>query len=257
MYTQDDFAKALEHFDAPQESDWEKVTTSDGLDIYRRLKQDSAGLHEYMVRGILLNVPPEIVHDTFVDLDYRREWDNYKDEHLQLLENVQHPQRDRSYSIVETQIHDQGKKNDAIYWVMEYPWPMSSRDYIVARESRHTIHNQQPTWIVLQAVDPTSSHPEQPQMVRVDEYTQEVIIQPAPEDALSTFIHYKYYENPKGSVPVTVYNWALTQGIPAWINKFKRACKDYGNRGLKKESVDGAKELENVLNQSLEKAFAI
>lgn len=98
--------------------------------------------------------------------------------------------------------------------------------------------------------------PENSSVVRVENFDQKVVIKAASDDANSTAIYYQYFEDSKGSFPATIYNWAISQGIPGWIGKFTKACQSYGAEGLQQSKVDTAKELGVLLDNAMEKAFA-
>ncbi|XP_075702636.1 phosphatidylcholine transfer protein isoform X3 [Rhinoderma darwinii] len=55
---------------------WELFTESMGIQIYR-LYDEKTGLYEYKIYGGLADCPPELCADVYMDLDYRKKWDQY------------------------------------------------------------------------------------------------------------------------------------------------------------------------------------
>jgi hypothetical protein len=72
-FTSTDFDTAIADFQRPleqaSEHDWETAGKVGELSLFRRLSKDDG--YEYMARGELIDVKPNVCHDVFVDLDYR------------------------------------------------------------------------------------------------------------------------------------------------------------------------------------------
>ncbi|XP_046937129.1 phosphatidylcholine transfer protein isoform X2 [Lynx rufus] len=61
---------------APAGANWELLVETLGFSIYGLLDQQT-GLYEYKVFGVLDDCPPALLADVYMDLDYRKQWDQY------------------------------------------------------------------------------------------------------------------------------------------------------------------------------------
>lgn len=132
--------------------------------------------------------------------------------------------------------------------------PMSNRDYLITRKS-YKISNTDgsTTWVILQT-SADLDYPEQPPCIRVKSYQQSLVLQSHPDGA---WLHLRYFEDPRGSIPTSVVNWAVSKAIPRWMLKFKTACLEYKQPCNGDQSVNGASDLKKILDKSMESAFAI
>jgi len=83
----------------------ESVKESVECKIYRK-HVETSGLYEYKIMGSLEDVGPDVCKQVYMDLEYRKKWDEYVKELYEC--------------------DDEGVQS--IYWNVNYPWPMSNRD---------------------------------------------------------------------------------------------------------------------------------
>ncbi|XP_022803364.1 phosphatidylcholine transfer protein-like isoform X2 [Stylophora pistillata] len=170
--------------------------------IYRKYEEVS-GLYEYKITGLLEDVGLDVCKNVYMDLEYRKKWDGYVKELYEFDDN--------------------GVKS--IYWNVNYPWPMSNRDYIYTRELHEMEINSIPTVVVLAESNPVAKIPEKSGVVRVKEFHQSLVIQSDGKVGTKAFMH--YFDNPGGSIPTWLINWAAKTGVPTFMNSMRDACLGY------------------------------
>ncbi|XP_053512627.1 phosphatidylcholine transfer protein isoform X4 [Artibeus jamaicensis] len=77
-FSQEQFREACAELHQPAlaGADWQLLVETSGISIYRLLDQQT-GLYEYKVFGVLADCPPDVFADVYMDLDYRKQWDQY------------------------------------------------------------------------------------------------------------------------------------------------------------------------------------
>ncbi|XP_033624987.1 phosphatidylcholine transfer protein-like isoform X2 [Asterias rubens] len=212
-FTDEEFEEACSELDNPRISDYEFFVESSGVQIYRKYQEDS-GLYEYKVFGTLSGVGPETCAKVYVDLEYRKTWDSY----VNKLYKVKDGDR------------------EGVYWRVNYPFPMSSRDYAFIRESREFEINDEHVWVILGRSVPFASKPPVAGVIRVDDFKQSMAIK-ASGDGSKAFMH--YYDNPKGMIPTWLVNWAAKTGVPGFMQSMTDACNGYPEYLAKLERSKG------------------
>ncbi|XP_039937866.1 phosphatidylcholine transfer protein isoform X1 [Hirundo rustica] len=154
-----------------------------GVRIYR-LFHEQSGLYEYKIFGSLADVSPKLCADVYMDLDFRKEWDQYVKE---LYEET----------------HD-GEK--VIYWEVKYPFPLSNRDYVYIRECREMDVDGRKIWVVLAKSVAVPQCPEKPGIIRVKSYKQSLVIESDGKAGCKVYMY--YFDNPGGKIPSWLVNWA-------------------------------------------------
>ncbi|KAJ8307208.1 hypothetical protein KUTeg_015292 [Tegillarca granosa] len=148
-FTDSDFQTACKELEEPQIDGYEFFTQSHDVTIYRLYNEES-GLYQYKVYGTLSDVLPDICAQVYMDLDYRKQWDSY----------------------VKDLYETTADGNKVIYWNVAYPFPMSNRDYVYARELREIDIDGKKIWTVLAKSVDCPSIPENRGVIRVDDYLQ-------------------------------------------------------------------------------------
>ncbi|KAI9220466.1 hypothetical protein BC828DRAFT_383468 [Blastocladiella britannica] len=263
MFTAAEFDTTLIDFESPVLNGWEKVTTTDGVTVYRKLRDPAGALYEYKAMGNVVDMNYKTAFNVYMDLDYRRQWDNLKPEALRVR-----PTQSGSTQLLAasgTLSRTSGAVSDSahpesIYWRVKFPLMMSDRDYVFSREARemHNAHGQS-VYVCMLRSDPeeVASEPEVSGVIRVTDYMQTVVFCPGADPETSTQVYIQYFDDPKGSIPSAVVNWAVSYGIPQFIANIKAACKKYNA----KESIpsgktsEGMQELRETLDASLNDAF--
>ena len=200
MFTDERFAAAFAEMENPSLSDYEFFVQCRDVKIYRRYDSVS-GLYEYKSMGHL-DMNCDVMKKVYMDLEYRKSWDSYvKELYDAKCDNI----------------------DGVIYWNVNFPFPLSNRDYTYVRECRR--HDDDVTWVILAEGVSTSDIPVKKSVVRVTEYKQYIVIQSDGESRTKFFMH--YFDNPGGSIPTWVINWAAKTGVPSFLSDMEKACAGY------------------------------
>ncbi|NXN15528.1 PPCT protein, partial [Indicator maculatus] len=162
-----------------------------------------SGLYEYKIFGGLADCPPELCVDVYMDLDFRKQWDQYVKE---LYE--------KTYD---------GEK--VIYWEVKFPFPLSNRDYVYVRECREMAVDGRRIWVVLAQSVSVPQCPARPGIIRVSSYKQSLVIESDGKAGSKVYMY--YFDNPGGMIPSWLVNWAAKSGVPAFLKDIQKACHSY------------------------------
>lgn len=183
-------------------NDWQLLLEHEGFKIYRRLDEQT-GLYEYKVFGVLDNCPPAVLADVYMDLDYRKQWDQFVKE------------------LYEKECN--GKT--VVYWQVKYPFPMSNRDYVYIRQRRDLDMDGQKIHVVLAQSTSVPQIPERSDVVRVNQYKQSLAIESDGKKGSKVFMY--YFDNPGGQIPSWLINWVAKNGVPNFLKDMAKACQNY------------------------------
>jgi len=203
LYGDDSFQKMvdqLDHWKEPGEK-YQFLASSQNVTIYRTPRGD-AGLFEYKLYAYLPDAPPDQIAEVFLDNKYRVYWDEYVTELSVVQKNEKGP--------------------DVIYFNVDFPFPLANRDYVYARETRHMNHNDEDLVVIVMHSVLEHNVPEKKSAIRVDDYHQSLAMKKVGDHGTQAFI--QYYDNPKGSIPSWLVNWAAKTGVPAFLKDLQRAC---------------------------------
>ncbi|XP_076455709.1 phosphatidylcholine transfer protein-like [Babylonia areolata] len=201
-FKDEEFQNTCRELEEPQVEGWEFFVESHGVTIYR-LYNETSGLYQYKIYGVLDDVLPEICADVYMDLEYRRQWDTYAKE------------------LRETG----GEGHKLVYWQVNFPFPLWNRDYVYHRELRTMEYGGKKIWVVLARSEATPDVPEKPGVVRVDDYIQSAAL--TTDGKVGTKAYMRYYDNPKGNIPTWLINWAAKTGVPQFLTIMQNACRGY------------------------------
>ncbi|XP_036693363.1 phosphatidylcholine transfer protein isoform X2 [Balaenoptera musculus] len=202
-FSEEQFREACAELQQPALSgaDWELLVETFGISIYRLL--DQTGLYEYKVFGVLEDCSPGLLADVYVDLDYRKQWDQYVKE-----------------------LYEKECNGEAVvYWQVKYPFPMSNRDYVYVRQRRELDHEGQKIHVILAQSTPVPQFPEKSGVIRVKQYKQSLAIQSDGKRGSKVFMY--YFDNPGGQIPSWLVNWAAKNGVPNFLKDMTKACQNY------------------------------
>jgi hypothetical protein len=172
MFTENQVSQALDELKTPDVSNWEVFAEVANFRVFRRSVTGSA-LKEYKVLGSYPDLPVRYLLRAYTDLDLRKTWDKNMSSWQPL-------------------------DNDRLHFVAKFPWPLSPRDYVY--ELRVQKFDNGVVCINGKSVV-DDKMPEKSGVVRVDEFRQDVIIQPT-EDGKGCNIWFGYFDNPKVGVSV-------------------------------------------------------
>ncbi|KAG0024935.1 hypothetical protein BGZ82_010307 [Podila clonocystis] len=208
MFTENQVTKALAELKTPDVASWELFSEVPNFKVYRRAVAGSA-LKEYKVLGGFPDLPARYLLRAYTDLDLRMKWDKHMVSWKELPDH-------------------------RLHFVAKFPWPLSPRDYVYelrVQEFSGGVYGINGKSVEDEAVPAKSS------VVRVDEFRQDVLIQPTEDDS-GCNIWFGYYDNPKGNIPSSIINWAAKSGVPGFLN----ALKDAGLNLMKKDAEAGLNE---------------
>lgn len=167
MFTEDQVTKALDELKTPDVASWELFSEVPNFKVYRRAVAGSA-LKEYKVLGSFPDLPARYLFRAYTDLDLRMKWDKNMVSWKELPDH-------------------------RLHFVAKFPWPLSPRDYVYelrVQEFAGGVYGINGKSVEDEAVPAKSS------IVRVDEFRQDVLIQPTEDDS-GCNIWFGYYDNPK------------------------------------------------------------
>lgn len=203
VFPDDDFIQTAKQVNEPDFNGYEFYMETMGVTFYRKYRE-SSGLYEYKVHGIM-DLDPIVCGNVYVDWEYRKKWDKYV---LEL-----HP------------IKDEQSNKEGLYWKVDFPFPMSDRDYTFIRDMKVVQLDGAITPVVLARSEVFPSHPEKSGVIRVDDYCQECAMQSDGKQGAKAYMH--YYDNPKGMIPTWLINWGAKYGVPQFLQIMQDACKGY------------------------------
>ncbi|XP_006154733.1 phosphatidylcholine transfer protein [Tupaia chinensis] len=183
-------------------ADWELLVEFCGISVYR-LYDQRTGLYEYKVFGVLRDCSPDLLADVYMDLVYRKKWDEYVSK------------------LYEKECN--GKM--VVYWEVKYPFPMYNRDYVYVRERRDLDKRNQKIYVILSQSTSVPEIPEVQGVIRVKQYKQSLAIKSDGQKGSKVFMH--YFDNPGGQIPTWLVNLIAKNGVPTFLNDLVKACQNY------------------------------
>ncbi|XP_068581939.1 phosphatidylcholine transfer protein [Cebidichthys violaceus] len=209
-FTDEEFQSAWRELDEPQlEGGWELFVETMGVTIYRLYDKETR-LYEYKVFGSLASCTAELCADVYMDLAYRKHWDKYVKE------------------LYEKDFSGQ----TAIYWEVKYPVLLSNRDYVYVRERRNLEVDGRKISVILARSAPEIPCAESSGVLRVKDYKQSVALES--DGGCGTKVFMNYFDNPGGSIPTWLVNWAAGTGVPGFLTDMQKACSKYSDYCQKK-----------------------
>lgn len=167
MFTEDQVNESLNEIKTPNVTGWDLFSEVPNFKVYRRAVPNSS-LKEYKVLGTYNDLPTRYLLRAYTDLDFRKSWDK-------------------------NMIDWKALENHRLHFTAKFPWPLSPRDYVY--ELRVQEFKDGVVCVNGKSVNDEST-PERSGTVRVDEFRQDVVIQPTAEGN-GCNIWFGYYDNPK------------------------------------------------------------
>uniref|UniRef100_A0A8I3P9U4 Phosphatidylcholine transfer protein n=1 Tax=Canis lupus familiaris TaxID=9615 RepID=A0A8I3P9U4_CANLF len=201
-FSEDQFREACAELRRPAlpGASWELLLEALGISIYGLLDQQT-GLYEYKVFGVLDNCLPDVLADVYMDLDYRKQWDQYVKE------------------LYEKECNGE----TVVYWQVKYPFPMSNRDYIYIRQRRDLDLDGRKIHVILAQSTSVPQIAERSGVVRVNQYKQSLAIESDGKKGSKVFMY--YFDNPGGQIPSWLINWVAKGSVPVFLNDMANACQ--------------------------------
>uniref|UniRef100_A0A8D0PN80 Phosphatidylcholine transfer protein n=1 Tax=Sus scrofa TaxID=9823 RepID=A0A8D0PN80_PIG len=189
-FSEEQFREACAELQHPSLSGakWELLVETLGISIYRQLDQQT-GLYEYKVFGVLEDCSPELLADVYMDLDYRKQWDEY----------VKGDERNKIVSLC--------------FWLVDFP------------SRRELDFEGKKVLVILAWSTSVLQFPEKSGVIRVKQYKQSLAIQSDGKKGSKVFMC--YFDNPGGQIPSWLINWAAKSGVPNFLKDMSKACQNY------------------------------
>ncbi|XP_069338468.1 phosphatidylcholine transfer protein isoform X3 [Eulemur rufifrons] len=189
---------------------WQLLVETMNISVYGR-RDKRTGLYEYKVFGVLEDCPPDVLVAVYMDLDYRKQWDEYIEELYEQEYNGQ----------------------TVIYCKVKYPFPMSKRDYVYIQQLQELDTTRGKIYMVVSQSTSVPQLPEKRGVIRVKQYKQSLAIERDGNGGSKVFMYYFY--NPGGLIPSWIINRAV-QGIPNFLCDLVKACQNYPNTTSKQKN---------------------
>lgn len=183
--------------------EWELVINREHLKVWRKPISNSS-LYEYKVYGTFYDIPAWAFFEVQIDTEYRKKWDK-----LVISLNMV--------------VQDDRTGCEVIHWVMHYPFPMYSREYVYIRR-----YHVDPISQTMVLVSKSTEHPCCPingRYVRVSRYSSSMVIKPHEAFDKNGFNYVlTYFDDPQAMIPSPAYSWMATSGVPEFVEQLHQAA---------------------------------
>nr|XP_040124936.1 phosphatidylcholine transfer protein isoform X4 [Ictidomys tridecemlineatus] len=154
-FSDEEFWKACAELQQPAVAGkWELLLETSGISVYRLL-EESTWLYKYKIFGVLKDCSPALLTEVFMDLGYRKQWDQYVNE------------------LYEKECDGE----TLVYWQVAYPFPMYNRDYVYIRQLRELDLEGRKIYVILAKSTSSSQFPERSGVIRVRQYQQSLAME--------------------------------------------------------------------------------
>ncbi|KAG8189745.1 hypothetical protein JTE90_012920 [Oedothorax gibbosus] len=199
------------------EDGWEAVIKKECIQVWRKAFPNSY-LYEYKIMGTFYDVPARTFFAVQTDIEYRKKWDK-------LVIKL---------DVIDKENVDGGC--EVMHWVMHYPYPMYSREYVYIR--RAVISPQTNTMVLVSRAIVHPSCPVNNKYVRVYDYSSRMVIRPHRTYDENGFDYVlTYFDDPQAAFPAPAYNWMARSGVPDFVEKLHEAAKELHSQQLKNKSI--------------------
>ncbi|XP_054717988.1 stAR-related lipid transfer protein 7, mitochondrial-like [Uloborus diversus] len=185
---------------------WEAVIQKECVQVWRKAFPNSY-LYEYKIMGTFYDVPARTFFSVQTDIEYRKEWDKL---------------------VIKLDVIDKEKTEggcEVMHWVMHYPFPMYSREYVYIR--RAVISPETNTMVLVSRAVEHPSCPVNNKYVRVTKYSSRMVIRPHRTYDENGFDYVlTYFDDPQAAFPAPAYNWMASSGVPDFVEKLHAAAQN-------------------------------
>lgn len=198
------------------EDGWEAVIQKECVQVWRKAFPDSY-LYEYKIMGTFYDVPARTFFAVQTDIEYRKKWDKL---------------------VIKLDVVDKDDSSDCevMHWVMHYPFPMYSREYVYIR--RAVISPDTNTMVLVSRAIDHPSCPVDNKYVRVNKYSSRMVIRPHRTYDDNGFDYVlTYFDDPQAAFPAPAYNWMASSGVPDFVEKLHNAARELHQEKKNKSSV--------------------
>jgi len=187
----------------PESDDWKLFVDTDEVRVYAWL-DPATGYYQWKVFGEI-EYSSAVLRHVLMDLDYRKKWDSY----VGSIEKI-----------------EENNNLEVIYWDVKYGIPfVSNRDYVYCREMKDIEQDNETYHVLLSKTYESEKELVAPKKgkIRVNGFKQFVAVIDTPKGC-KMMMH--SVDRPGGNIPKTVINWGAKTGIPNYLEKLKKVCKD-------------------------------
>jgi hypothetical protein len=236
----------------------------DSFDVRRRLVP-SSGLYEYKCRGVFPGVECKALVAVYLDFAYRTVWDpvlldsaplgQYSGQSTPLPDaypvahggpvaqlfaddpceqSVKEERRvdsavETSFpSPVETRLKILKESHQIAvpyYYAIKMPFPLVTRDYVYTMRCWEEGDKRDVCIEGKSATHPAKPPQSKASAIRIDDYYQHIAVRQL--DGQGTLLAMRYYDNPKGSIPPMIINFAAQKGVPSFVKGLTDAARKY------------------------------
>uniref|UniRef100_A0A5F5PI95 Phosphatidylcholine transfer protein n=1 Tax=Equus caballus TaxID=9796 RepID=A0A5F5PI95_HORSE len=241
-------------------ANWELLMEAMGICVYRLWDQDTR-VYKYKVFGTLKNCPPALLTDVYMDLDYRKQWDQHvegrflghgKGGHQKIqayILAIKEQERGFHFHISGSHSPSFGSQRlsmdhvlitcgqlyerecngqTVVYWQVKCPMLKPNRDYVYVRERRDLDVEGRKVFVVLAQSISHSQFPERSGVVRVTQCEHRLAITSDGRNGSKVFMY--YFDNLRVQIPTWLLKRALKNGVPEFLNNLEKACRNYPRR---------------------------
>uniref|UniRef100_A0A1A8M807 Phosphatidylcholine transfer protein n=1 Tax=Nothobranchius pienaari TaxID=704102 RepID=A0A1A8M807_9TELE len=97
--------------------------------------------------------------------------------------------------------------------------------YVYVRERRDLDVDGRKIWVILARSSPELPCAEKSGVLRVRDYKQSFALES--DGAAGTKVFMNYFDNPGGTIPTWLVNWAAKSGVPGFLKDMQKACSGY------------------------------
>ncbi|XP_054167124.1 stAR-related lipid transfer protein 7, mitochondrial-like [Oppia nitens] len=200
--------------DKESDGQWEPVIMRDNFKLWRR-SYPNTSLYQYKVYGTFDDIPARTFFRVQMDTEYRKKWDKLVIK-LDIVDK-------ESFIKDKDHMNNEDSGNEVLHWIMKYPYPMSTRDYVYLRRSRVDVKNN--VMVLMSKSIEYPKLPETSQHVRVVNYSSQMVIKPHTTfDECGFDYLLTYFDDPRAAFPMPAYNWMAVSGVPEFVNKLHSAA---------------------------------
>ncbi|KPA80704.1 hypothetical protein ABB37_04877 [Leptomonas pyrrhocoris] len=160
------------------------------------------------------NVPPLVLYNQLHDAQYRATWDN------NMIEG---------YNITQLDAH-----NDIGYYSAKFPWPLSNRDFCNQRSWMEFTNGE---YLIFNHSEPHPDCPEKKGFVRARSILTGFYIRPSSTGS-GTQLIYVTQSDPRGAIPHSIINFAMTKGARMILDKCEKYSEEYPAYAAKTYAAD-------------------
>lgn len=182
---------------------WEIVINRETLVVWRK-PIDSSYLYEYKVFGSFSDIPARAFFNIQTDLECRKQWDKL---------------------IVDLNIVDRDVTSgcEVIQWIMHFPYPMYSREYLFVRKC--VVDHEKKMMTMMSRATEHPSCPKKNNYVRVSTFRSHLVLKPHTSFDENGFDYIlTYFDDPQAAIPSPAYNWMASTGVPDFVDKMHKAA---------------------------------